>query len=199
MSAGTDTGAGVRRRLAGSWPGLTAGVLAAAFLLGFGAASGHVLFDLVRAVTQPVVDPPPVRHRLLGCSNIEQAVVATDAVDIPADVPGWRVFTTGDRDRAVVTVRLRKEAGRVVFFPRFSPSGGAVAIDEPLGNYRRALVRLTAPAGVWSPIGLQYPLALSRVENGWSDEEFPVTLRITLTGRGVQLWHRGNIVFFEAP
>lgn len=178
-----------------AWPWLAA-VLC---FVGLAAASGHFAFDARRALLLPVVDPAPVRQRLLGCSNIDQTVDAPGVTDAPADVAGWRMFVAEADAPAVITVVLRKGADRVVFYPRLGGPGGRVTVEEPMGAFRRLLFSLAGHREGWTPIGAQYPLCLSCVENGWSDEAFPVTLRITLTGRGTQLWHKGETVFFEVP
>lgn len=46
---------------------------------------------------------------------------------------------------------------------------------------------------------MQYPVCLACVENGWSVEELPVALENVLQGRGTQLWHKGDMIFFEVP
>lgn len=175
------------------------GLLAAASFLGFAAGAGRFAFDCRRALTLPAADPAPVRERLLACSNIDQTVDAPEASDEPADVRGWSMFVARGDAPATITVVLRKQADRVVFYPRLGGPGASVTVEEPLGKYRRKLFSLAAAGPGWTPIGAQYPLCLSCVENGWSDEPFPVTLLITLAGRGTQLWHRGEAVFFEAP
>lgn len=168
-------------------------------LVGFGAASGHVFHEARCAVILPEVDPAPRRARLLGCSNIEQRFDAPQAVDLPAETSGWRMFTPGEKDTVTVSVRLRKYTDRVIFYPRLLGSDASVTVNEPVGQFRKKLFSLTGRDGTWTPVGDQYGLCLGCVENGWSDEEFPVTLDIVLTGRGAQLWHKGDTVFFEAP
>jgi len=174
-------------------------LLALCVLVGFGAAAGHVLHDARCAVVVPDVDPAPHRARLLGCSNIEQRIDAPLPPDVPAEVPDWSMFTPGEEGVARVYVTLRKYAGQVVFYPRLYGADASVTVSEPLGKFSKKLFSLTGRDAGWTPAGDQYALCLSCVENGWSDEDFPVTLEIVLAGRGSQLWHKGDIVFFEAP
>ncbi len=174
--------------------------LAAVFFAAFALGSGHFAHEASRMALLPEIDPPVRRERLLACSNMEQTVSAPGVADLPADVPGWEMFAVGpDGAPATVVVTLRKEADRVVFYPRFGEAGASVTVEEPVGPFARKLFSLASRADGWSPVGAQYALRLSCVENGWSAEEFPVTLRLTLTGRGTQLWHRGETVFFEVP
>lgn len=169
-------------------------------LIGFGAAAGHPFHDGYCALAVPAVDPSPRRMRLLGCSNIEQHPFSEETADHAAGTPGWRVFTPRPgRKRARVFVTLRKYTGHVIFYPRLSGADSAVTVNEPLGPFSKKLFSLTGHDGRWTQVGAQYPLCLDCVENGWSDEEFPITLEIVLKGRGSQLWHKGDIVFFEAP
>lgn len=174
-------------------------LLALLFFFGFALASGHFAFHVRRVLTLPAVNPTPVRERLLRCSNIAQTVDAPGVTNRPADVAGWDMFTVTDDAPAVLTVVLRKQTDRVVFYPRLAGPQARVTVEEPLGRFARLLFSLSGQGGTWTPVGAQYPLCLGCVENGWSQEAFPVTLRITLTGRGTQLWHQGETVFFEAP
>ncbi len=179
--------------------GLAPWFLALCALLGFGAASGHVLHRVRCALAVPAIDPWPRKARLLGCSNIEQRLDGPLPRDVPAATPGWSVFAPDGDGEARVSVTLRKYADRVVFYPRVNGPDASVTVNEPMGNFSKKLFSLTGRAGGWTPEGDQYALCLECVENGWSDEEFPVTLEIVLKGRGSQLWHKGDTVFFEAP
>jgi hypothetical protein len=174
-------------------------MLAVVAFAAFAAATGSFWYDAACALLVPQFDPPSRRERLLGCSNLEQHLsVPLVANDTSTGEPGWRMITA-DRDGATVRVTLRKGADRVVFYPRVFGDNAKITINEPVGRYRRLLFSLTGRDGVWTPVGTQYGLCLSCVENGWSSEEFPVTLDITLSSRGAQLWHKDDIVFFEAP
>ncbi|EFL50845.1 hypothetical protein DesfrDRAFT_2421 [Solidesulfovibrio fructosivorans JJ]] len=175
-------------------------LLALAALIGFGVATGHPLHDSYCALTLPVVDPVPRHTRLLGCSNMEQRPEWGDAADIATDTPGWRMYTPKPgQEEARIVVRLRKYSDRVVFYPRLSGAAASVTVNELLGPFSKKLFSLSGRDGRWTQVGAQYPLCLGCVENGWSDEEFPITLEIVLKGQGSQLWHKGKIVFFEAP
>ncbi len=165
--------------------------------LAFGQASGHFWHAARCAVLLPDVDPPPGRAKLLSCTNIEQAVyeLSPGLTDAPAESSGWSMITgTG-----AVTVILRKQADRVVFYPRLYGEDASVTVSEVLGRYRKKLFSLHGKPNTWTPIGTRQAVCLSCVENGWSDEEFPITLEIVLTGNRAQLWHKGEAVFFEAP
>lgn len=161
-------------------------------------AAGHVLHKAQCAATLPAVDPPAGRSRFLGCTNIEQRFVPSGADSLAAKEPGWSLLTPTE-DAATVRVTLRKSTDRAVFYPRVSGPAGKIAVYELIGSFRKELFRLSRTGEGWTGIGVQYPVCLACVENGWSAEEFPVTLEIVLQGRGTQLWHKDDIIFFEAP
>ena len=173
-------------------------VLALAVALVVGAASGPFWHDVRCVILIPDVDPRMIRSRFLACTNLEQRFEAPLPADQATEVATWRVFEGGE-EPVRVAVTLQKSVDRVVFYPRVGGSGARVSVYERLGTFQKELFRLRGAGGGWTPIGAQYVVCLSCVENGWSAEEFPVTLEIELTGRGAQLWHKGDIVFFEAP
>lgn len=162
------------------------------------AASGHFFYDLRCLLAIPAVDPAPGRTRFLSCTNLPQRFEVDGGQSLPAEEPGWMVLTPTN-ETATVRVILPKMTDKVVFYPRVGGPSGRVAVYEPVGAFRKELFRLSHPDDGWTGIGVQYGVCLGCVENGWSDEEFPVTLEIVLQGKGAQLWHKDNILFFEAP
>ncbi|QAZ69612.1 hypothetical protein [Solidesulfovibrio carbinolicus] len=172
------------------------------FLLGllvvglvFLTASGPGWHEAWCLLVLPGRSAPTAKTRLLACSNIEQDFEAFDAVDTPASENGWSVLSPRG-DKAVVRVRLRKSTEGAVFYPRLRGPGAVIAVNEAMGDMRRELFRMSRTDAGWTAIGEQQSLCLRCVENGWSDEEFEVTVEIELQGQGAQLWHKDNIVFF---
>ena len=129
---------------------------------------------------------------------MEQRFEWRDAASVATSEPGWRMLTPRG-DAAKVLVTLPKATDTVVFYPRVGGPLGRITVSEPLGEFRKELFRLSGPGEGWTTIGAQYAVCLACVENGWSDEEFPVTLEIVLQGPGAQLWYKDDIIFFEAP
>lgn len=158
-------------------------------------ASGPAWHEAWCLLVLPGRNAPTAKARLLACSNIEQDFEAFDAVDTPASESGWSVLSPRG-DKAVVRVRLRKSTAGAVFYPRLPGPGAMVVVNEAIGGMRRELFRMSRTEAGWSAIGEQQPLCLRCVENGWSDEEFEVTLDIELQGPQAQLWHKGNLVLF---
>ncbi len=158
-------------------------------------ASGPGWHEARCLLVLPGQSSPTAKNRLLACSNIEQTFEAFDAVDTPASESGWSVLSPRG-DKAVVRVRLRKSTEEAVFYPRLPGPGAAVAVNEAMGDMRRELFRMTRTEAGWTAIGEQQRLCLRCVENGWSDQEFEVTLDIELQGSQAQLWHKGNLVLF---
>jgi hypothetical protein len=138
------------------------------------------------------------RDKLLECSNLEQSFSLPpdgSVRDAEADTPGWRMFIPAS-GRGTVLVTVRKSPDRVAFYPRLGGEADRVLVYETRGVNRRLLYAQRGAAGGWTPIGRRMALRMDCVENGWSDEEFPVRLEIVLEGKGAQLWHKGGMVFF---
>lgn len=174
---------------------LWAGVFASG--LGAAVASGHFGHDVGCLLTIPAINPKPSRVRFLSCTNIPQSFEVRGAKSLQAEAPGWQVLApVGETARVVVT--LTKVVDWVVFYPRLNNSG-SVTVYETVGDMRKMLLRLSKSSDGWTSMGEQYPLCLGCIENGWSKEEFPVTLEIELRGHGAQLWCKDDLIFFEAP
>ena len=161
-------------------------------------ASGHFVHNARCLFAIPDINPSMLRNRLLACTNIQQSFVLSGMNSYATQEPGWRMLSPRERT-GIVLVDLRKYTDKVVFYPRVSDSSSTVAVYERLGKFRKELFRLTGTGEGWTDVGAQYPVCLACVENGWSAEEFSITLEIVLQGRGAQLWHLADTIFFEAP
>jgi|GEM_PF-2930049 len=180
------------------WMSLVPLGLALSAAVAVGTASGTFSHDVRCVLDVPDINPCSVRSRLLACTNLEQRLESPIPANSSTENAEWDMFV-GGQEPVKVLVTLRKSTDKVVFYPRVHGQEARVTVNEWLGNFRKELFRLTGDEAGWTPVGAQYPVCLACVENGWSAEEFPVTLEIVLMGRGAQLWHKGDIVFFEAP
>ena len=174
-------------------------VLFAAGVLGLGlwalSASGPAWHEAWCRSATPDRDQVPKKIKLLRCSNIDQTFDASGAVDAPSPEPGWDILAP-QGEKAAIRVTLRKSADKALFYPRLSGADASIAVYETVGPFRRELFRLSGAPSGWTPMGAQFSVCLACVENGWSDEEFAVTLDIELVGKNTQLWHKGSTIFF---
>ena len=149
----------------------------------------------------PLLPVAPLREKFRTCSDIEQAVDATassNVVSTPSDVPGWECFSPADPTRpAWLTVRLRKDRDQIVFYPRLGGPANAIDITAmDTATQGRNIFHFTARAPGWTPISSQYSVDLRCVRHGYSRADFDVLLRIKLTGKATQIWHKGGLIFF---
>jgi len=140
----------------------------------------------------------PGPDRLLGCSNIEQSIVLSSMVkvrDIPADVPGWRLFTSTS-EAGSIRIRFRNSVGKYVFYPRLGGVSDSIAVYEVLGRDRKLLYFERGDAKGWTRIARKRLFCAECVTHGWSDKEAAVEVEVVLEGPGAQLWHKDGFVFF---
>lgn len=136
--------------------------------------------------------------KLLACSNIIQSVEPSPEGglrDLEADVPGWRMFTSSGAPGRLM-VQFRKSVGPYTFYPRLDGEADSISIYEWLGKERRLLYRQQGNSAGWTPVARRMLFCAECVRNGWSEEEFPVTLEIVLDGPHAQLWHKNGVIFY---
>lgn len=158
----------------------------------------HLYYETLCLFVRVLPADAPGPDRLLACSNIEQSIVPSSLMkvrDIPADAPGWRLFTSSG-EAGSLNIRFRKSAGKFVFYPRLGGTSDSITVYEVLGQSRRLLYFERGDAKEWTRIARKRLLCTECVSGGWSAEDVEVEVEVVLEGPGAQLWHKDGIVFF---
>jgi hypothetical protein len=171
--------------------------MVAALLAGL-AWTPHLSHETSCLFVQVLPTKAPGPAKLLACSNIEQTLtIPSDGTvrDAEADVPGWRMFT-GNDGFGRIRISIKNVPGSYVFYPRLSQEEDRIFVYQVFGQWRRLLYFEHGTNNGWSPVARCMLLRADCIDSGWSYKESPFELEIVLEGPHVQLWHKGDIIFF---